>query len=118
MVNDMVNYSAPTLDRTFAALADPTRRAVLARLEEEGDLSVSDLAHPLPMSLPAVMKHLGVLSDAGLITRSKAGRTVTCSLQAAPMAEAMAWLERYQRFWSERLDSLAAFLESEEEEGS
>jgi DNA-binding transcriptional ArsR family regulator len=109
----MVNYMASHLDRTFAALADPTRRAVLARLEDEGDLSVGELARPLAISLPAVLKHLGVLSDAGLVSRRKSGRTVTCSLEAAPMREAMAWLERYERFWSGRLDRLEAFLDSE-----
>lgn len=118
IVNHMVNYMTLRLDRTFAALADPTRRAVLARLEEEGDLSVGDLARPLPISLPAVLKHLHVLSDAGLISRSKSGRTVTCRLEAAPMREAMAWLGRYERFWAGRLDSLEAFLDSEEEETS
>ncbi|HEX2525810.1 MAG TPA: metalloregulator ArsR/SmtB family transcription factor [Geminicoccus sp.] len=104
---------APTLDRTFAALADPTRRALLARLREEDGLSVSELARPFSVSLPAIMKHLDVLSDAGLVTRSKTGRTVTCRLNADPMEEAMAWLTRYERFWTERLDRLAAFLEQD-----
>jgi DNA-binding transcriptional ArsR family regulator len=66
------------------------------------------------MSLPAIMKHLDVLADAGLITRSKQGRTVTCRLNAAPMEEAVQWLERYERFWSERLDRLAAFVEKDQ----
>jgi DNA-binding transcriptional ArsR family regulator len=100
------------LDATFAALADPTRRALLARLGE-GNLSVSDLARPLPMSLPAVMKHLDVLAEAGLVTRAKSGRTVSCRLRAEPMHEANEWLNRYQRFWSDRLDQLAAFLEED-----
>src|SRR5215475_684947 len=111
----MVKYRQPTaaaLDRTFAALADPTRRALLARLGE-GNLSVSELARPLPMSLPAVMKHLAVLSDAGLIVRRKTGRTVACELVATPMEQAVDWLNRYQRFWSERLDRLAAFVEED-----
>ncbi|MDP1961348.1 MAG: metalloregulator ArsR/SmtB family transcription factor, partial [Reyranella sp.] len=73
----MVNFQSPVLDRTFAALADPTRRALLARLDEQGGVSVSDLARPFPVSLPAIMKHLDVLSDAGLVTRKKVGRTVT-----------------------------------------
>ena len=111
----MVNYKNATLDRTFAALADPTRRALLARLEEEDGLSVSELAKPFAMSLPAVMKHLDVLSDAGLIRRSKTGRTVACRLEAQPMQEALAWLERYARFWNRRLDRLAALVENEEE---
>src|SRR5262249_14114219 len=101
------------LDRTFSALADPTRRALLARLSDEQSLSVSELARPFPVSLPAIMKHLDVLSDAGLITRAKTGRTVACRLAAAPMEQAMEWLNRYQRFWSERLDRLAAFVEED-----
>jgi DNA-binding transcriptional ArsR family regulator len=107
----MVYYSAEPLDRVFAALADPTRRALVARLADRHSLSVSELAAPLAMSLPAVMKHLDVLSQAGLLTREKIGRTVTCRLRAEPMREANEWLNRYQRFWNERLDQLAAFLE-------
>jgi DNA-binding transcriptional ArsR family regulator len=109
----MVKYSDTALDRTFAALADPTRRALLAQLGERESLSVSELARPFSMSLPAVMKHLDVLSDAGLIARTKIGRTVTCQLNAGPMEEAMEWLTRYQRFWSDNLDRLAAFLEED-----
>ena len=109
----MVNNQDPGLDRTFAALSDPTRRALIMRLGEQESLSVSELARPFAMSLPAVMKHLDVLSDAGLITRTKTGRTVTCRLSAAPMEQAMDWLSRYQRFWSEQLDRLAAFVEEE-----
>jgi DNA-binding transcriptional ArsR family regulator len=108
----MVKYSE-TLDRTFAALADPTRRALVARLAQEPSLSVSELARPLPMSLPAVMKHLDILTDAGLVTRRKTGRTVACRLRAAPMQDAMDWLDRYQRFWSQQLDRLAAFVEED-----
>jgi DNA-binding transcriptional ArsR family regulator len=109
----MVYYRPAALDRTFAALADPTRRALLARLSQTDSVSVSALAEPFAMSLPAVMKHLDVLSDAGLVTRNKSGRTVSCRLRAEPMAEANEWLNRYQRFWTERLDQLAAFLEEE-----
>lgn len=110
----MVKYQDETLNRTFAALSDPTRRALLARLVEQDGLSVSELAQPFPMSLPAIMKHLDVLSDAGLIAREKTGRTVACRLTAQPMEQAMEWLNRYQRFWTDRLDRLAAFLEEEE----
>jgi DNA-binding transcriptional ArsR family regulator len=113
----MVKYQEAVLDRTFAALSDPTRRALLARLAGEEGLSVSDLARPLPMSLPAVMKHLDVLAGAGLVAREKSGRTVTCRLNAAPMEEAMAWLTRYERFWSQSLDRLAALLENDPAEG-
>ncbi len=101
------------LDRTFAALVDPARRAILARLEHEPGLSITELALPLPLKLPAVMKHLGVLSDAGLISRTKRGRTVSVELVAEPMAEAMAWLRRYERFWSATLDRLTAFVEED-----
>lgn len=83
----MVKYLDPALDRTFGALSDATRRALLARLESEPTgLSVSELAEPFSMSLPAILKHLNVLSDAGLISRKKIGRTVTCRLNAKPMA--------------------------------
>jgi DNA-binding transcriptional ArsR family regulator len=108
----MVNFQPATLDRVFAALADPTRRALLERLEREDALSVSDLARPLPISLPAVMKHLDVLEGAGLIARRKQGRTVTCRLTAAPMEDAMGWLVRYQRFWTESLDRPAQLVEA------
>jgi DNA-binding transcriptional ArsR family regulator len=109
----MVKYSDDVLDRTFAALADPTRRALLARLNSGMSASVSELARPLPMSLPAVMKHLDVLSDAGLIRRTKTGRIVACELTPEPMENAMNWLNRYLRFWSEQLERLAAFVEGE-----
>jgi len=82
------------LSRVFAALADPTRRALLARLGSSDNLSVSELAQPFAMSLPAVMKHLDVLSDAGLIVRAKTGRTVACRLTAAPMEQALDGLKR------------------------
>ena len=110
----MVKYHDQALDRTFAALADPTRRALLARLGQQDGISVSELAQPFSMSLPAIMKHLDVLSDAGLIARAKTGRTVACRLTARPMEQAMGWLNRYQRFWSENLDRLAAFVEEEQ----
>jgi DNA-binding transcriptional ArsR family regulator len=109
----MVKYTDAVLDRTFAALADPTRRALLARLSSRETFSVSELAKPFAMSLPAVMKHLDVLSDAGLVAREKTGRVVTCRLTAKPMEQAMDWLNRYQRFWSDNLDRLAAFVEED-----
>ena len=111
----MVNYQE-RLDRTFAALVDPTRRAILARLEREEGASISALARRFPIKLPAVMKHLDVLADAGLIARSKAGRTVTVRLRPEPMKEAMDWLRRYERFWSKSLDRLAAYAERKEAE--
>ncbi|WGS20629.1 MULTISPECIES: metalloregulator ArsR/SmtB family transcription factor [unclassified Bradyrhizobium] len=109
----MVKHQDETLDRTFAALSDPTRRALLARLGERETLSVSELAQPFAMSLPAIMKHLDVLSDAGLIAREKTGRTVACRLTARPMEQAMNWLNRYAQFWSDNLDRLAAFVEND-----
>jgi DNA-binding transcriptional ArsR family regulator len=110
----MVNLQSATLDRTFSALADPTRRALVMRLAAEPDLSVSALAAPFPVSLPAIMKHLDVLADAGLVARAKTGRVVACRLDAEPMRDAFEWLNRYQKFWSERLDRLAAFLDEDE----
>src|SRR3954454_24450166 len=109
----MVNYRDDSLNRVFAALSDPTRRALVARLEKTECATVSDLARPFPVSLPAIMKHLDVLSDAGLITRSKTGRTVTCQITPAPMEQALNWLAHYERYWTEQLDRLAAFLEQE-----
>ena len=113
-VNYMVKFNAVPLDRTFAALADPTRRALLTRLAQQPGLSVSALAEPFGVSLPAIMKHLDVLADAGLVARAKSGRTVSCRLNAAPMREAIAWLNRYERFWSEALRRLVEFLEEED----
>jgi DNA-binding transcriptional ArsR family regulator len=111
----MVNYQA-RLDRTFSALVDPTRRAILAQLERRDGVSVSELAEPFAIKLPAVMKHLDVLDDAGLVTRTKSGRTVTVRLRPQPMREAMEWLRRYERFWSGSLDKLTAYAERKEAE--
>src|SRR6516225_9363764 len=110
----MVKCSDAPLDRTFAALSDATRRALVMRLAQEPGVSVSELAAPFAMSLPAIMKHLDVLSDAGLVARTKTGRTVACRLNAAPMQDAIAWLNRYERFWSEALSRLSDFLDGEE----
>jgi DNA-binding transcriptional ArsR family regulator len=110
----MVKYIDAALDSTFSALADPTRRALLAQLSRREGVSISELAKPFSMSLPAVMKHLDVLSDAGLVTRAKVGRTVTCKLRAGPMEQAIEWLRRYQRFWSEGLDRLAKLVEAKD----
>ena len=115
IVHRMANYHEQ-LDRTFAALADPTRRAILTRLEREDRVSVSELARPFAIKLPAVMKHLDVLHEAGLVMRSKVGRTVTVRLSPEPMKEAMDWLRRYERFWSAGLDRRAAYAEGKEAE--
>src|SRR5437870_12074315 len=100
----MVSCQTGPLNRTFAALADPTRRALLARLGEAGTVTVSELARPFAVSLPAIMKHLDVLAGAGLIAREKTGRTVACRLKAAPMEDAMRWLNKYERLRNERLE--------------
>jgi len=113
----MVNHQHPgpsrekSLDTTFLALADPTRRAILAVLHT-GDASVSELARPHKMSMPAVMKHIGVLERAGLVSHHKTGRTRRCHLVASPMQQASAWLGTYKRFWEGRLDALERFLEA------
>ncbi|WP_372784418.1 ArsR/SmtB family transcription factor [Phenylobacterium sp.] len=112
----MVNYQQGELDRVFAALVDPTRRAILARLEEEESLSISAIAKPFAIKLPAVMKHLDVLGDAGLITRAKHGRTVDVRLSPDPLRAATDWLRRYERFWSPALDRLTAYAENREAE--
>jgi DNA-binding transcriptional ArsR family regulator len=109
----MVNYSTVRLDTVFGALADPTRRAVLARLKD-GGRSIGELAEPFAMSLPGFIKHLGILEDAGLIVRSKTGRVVSCQLKGGALKAAMDWLERHEQFWNARLDRLDAFLEKKE----
>jgi DNA-binding transcriptional ArsR family regulator len=111
----MVNYNIQ-LSRTFAALVDPTRRAILARLERDDGASISEIARPFAIKLPAVMKHLDVLDEAGLITRSKVGRTVTVRLSPEPMRAALDWLRHYERFWSSGLDRFAAYAERQEAE--
>jgi DNA-binding transcriptional ArsR family regulator len=100
---------ADQLSLTFSALADPTRRAILARLTS-GQTSVSALAAPHDMSLPAISKHLRVLERCGLITRSREAQVRPCRLQAEPMKEAVDWLERYRQHWEERLDRLEDYL--------
>ena len=110
----MVKYEDAVLDRVFGALADPTRRGVLNALAG-GSLAVSELAATSGMSLPGFMKHLRVLEGAGLIAREKEGRVVSCELSAAPMKTASAWMSRYEKFWSDKLDSLARYLYQQEE---
>lgn len=100
---------ADALSTTFAALADPTRRAILARLAQ-GETTVSELAAPFAMSLPAVTKHLKVLQRAGLITQGRHAQWRPCRLEAAPLQEASGWIEQYRRFWEQRLDRLEDYL--------
>ncbi|HWE16007.1 MAG TPA: metalloregulator ArsR/SmtB family transcription factor [Hyphomicrobiaceae bacterium] len=109
----MVEFSGTQLDLAFAALADPTRRAIVDRLAGEPELSVTEIAQRFPVSLPAVMKHLDVLARASLVERRKTGRVVRCRLAPAPMEAAVHWLSRYERFWTEQLDRLAAYVEEE-----
>ncbi|MGA7872615.1 MAG: metalloregulator ArsR/SmtB family transcription factor [Candidatus Binatus sp.] len=101
--------SSEHLNATFAALADPTRRAILARLAS-GETSVSELAEPFEMSMPAISKHLKVLQRAGLIERGREAQWRPCRLAAAPLKDASDWLERYRRFWEESLDRLEDYL--------
>ncbi len=110
----MVKSSDPRLDSVFAALADPTRRGILAALAV-GACPISELAQPYDMSLPGFIKHLRILEDAGLVEREKEGRVVNCTLSAGPMRDAMDWLARYEKFWNERLDALEKLLGALEE---
>jgi DNA-binding transcriptional ArsR family regulator len=105
----MVNFPPGTLDRTFAAVADPTRRAILHRLSR-GEASVKELAAPFDMSLPAISKHLTVLERAGLLQRRKIGRVHHCQLVGQPLGEATAWLMAYRPFWESKLDALEDYL--------
>ena len=98
------------LSSTFAALADPTRRAILARLSL-GETSVTDLARPFEMSMPAVSKHLKVLERAGLISRGREAQWRPCRLDASPLKDAASWLENYRRFWSTHVDALERYLD-------
>jgi DNA-binding transcriptional ArsR family regulator len=105
----MVKCPPRVLSRTFAALADPTRRRILKQLAH-GDRCVTDLARPYSMSLPAVSKHLRVLENAGLVRRRRRGRVHSLKLEAAPMKQAQAWIEEYRRFWEGSLDRLDEYL--------
>jgi DNA-binding transcriptional ArsR family regulator len=107
--NHMVKCSPRVLNRTFAALADPTRRRLLAHLAG-GERCVTDLARPHSMSLAAVSKHLRVLENAGLIRRQRHGRVHQLKLEAAPMKEAVLWMQEYRRFWEGSLDRLEEYL--------
>ena len=108
--------SSNTLDSTFAALADPTRREILVRLAS-GEASVTELAEPFQMSLPGVSKHLKVLERAGLISRGRVAQSRPCRLEARPLKEAADWVERYRRFWEEGFDRLDDYLQEIQREG-
>jgi len=110
----MVEYTSKVLDRTFAALADPTRRRILAQLAKGGEC-VTDLARPHAMSLAAVSKHLIVLEKAGLVKRRRQGRVHSLTLEAKPMKEARAWIDRYRKFWEGNLDQFEKYLDKLQE---
>jgi DNA-binding transcriptional ArsR family regulator len=105
----MVEYKKPQLDGVFNALCDPTRRAILARLTE-AEARVTDIAGDFPMSLNSISKHIRMLERAGLVRRSVVGREHRLSLNAAPLAEASAWIDHYRRFWENRLAALDEFV--------
>ena len=105
----MGEHSVGVLDRVFSAVSDPTRRAILARLADS-DARVTDVASGFPISLNSTSKHIRVLEDAGLLRRTVRGREHVLTLDAAPLADAAAWIEHYHRFWSEQLVSLDAFV--------
>lgn len=111
LLNQMVKHSSRSLDATFAALADPTRRRILQALSK-GQRRVTHLAEPFSISLPAVSRHLRVLEDAGLLKRNRHGREHRLELDSAPMREALRWIEQYRRFWEGSLEALAHYLEN------
>lgn len=111
----MPNHS-PDLDRLFQALADPARRAIVERLSQ-GPAAVSELARPLPMSLPSVMQHIGVLEQAGLVRSEKVGRVRTCAMEPAALSLAEQWINGRRIEWERRLDRLGAYLATLEGEG-
>jgi DNA-binding transcriptional ArsR family regulator len=117
ILNQMVKYlPAASLDQIFAALSDPTRRRILDLLAR-AELCVTDLARPFSISLPAISKHLRVLEKAGLIKRKRDGRVHRLRLEAKPMGDAVAWIERYRGFWEGQFDALADYLEKQQKKG-
>lgn len=111
----MVEYMDQHLDQTYAAIADPTRRAILMRLAQ-GEARVTDIAEPFAMSLNAVSKHVRVLERAGLVRRHVKGRDHYLALDAEPLRAASAWIDTYRQFWEERLDALESFLQQQSQE--
>jgi len=106
----MVKYSAAVLDRTFSAVSDPTRRDILDRLAR-GPASISELAQPLGLSLPGLLKHVRILEEADLVRTEKNGRTRQCTLGPAQLDEAAEWIERYREQWERRLDRLETYID-------
>jgi DNA-binding transcriptional ArsR family regulator len=109
----MVNNQSAQLDAVFHALADPTRRAIIARLAQ-APCGISELAAPFDMTLAAISKHIKVLEGAGLVVRSIEGRNHTCQLDTGPMLGGMEWLRHYENFWNQRLDALVTVLNTED----
>lgn len=105
----MVKYNSHTLDKTFSALSNPIRRTIVEKLAD-GESTVSQLAEPFDVSLPAISKHLRILEDAGLLARTKDGRIYRCSLRGTPIQQAADWLERYRMFWERKFDALDTHL--------
>jgi DNA-binding transcriptional ArsR family regulator len=105
------------LDRTLSAIADPTRRAILRRLQRDGEATVTELAEPFDMTLPAITKHLKVLERAVLVTRGRDAQRRPCRLRAQPLSEASEWIEGFRREWEQRLDRLAGHLERQKKDG-
>ena len=117
----MVKYIGPSLDATFAALADPTRRAIVARLGEADPtqgVSVGELAEPFDISPPAISKHLRVLERAGMLTQQRDGRIRRCRLDPKPINEVSQWIEHHRQFWNHQLDALADFFEQSHPENT
>lgn len=113
----MLQYKAQPLDLAFQALSDPGRRAMVERLSR-GPASVSDLAEPLPMTLSAVVQHLKILEEAGLVSSRKTGRVRTCTLEIAAMTKVESWIAERKRFWNQQYDQLEAYLSENSEEES
>jgi DNA-binding transcriptional ArsR family regulator len=111
----MVKHKSSNLDRIFSALSDPTRRAIIERLSR-GEATVSELAKPFDMSLPAISKHIRVLENAGFVVRERDGRLQRCSCNAEPIKAASDWLERYRAFWEAQFNALDKYLHSSEDE--
>lgn len=117
----MVKYIGPSLDATFSALADPTRRAIVARLGEADPhqgVTVGDLAEPFDVSLPAISKHLRVLERAGMLNQQRDGRIRRCRLDPEPIRKAADWIEYHKQFWNNQLDAMADFFEQSDRDGS
>lgn len=112
--NLSVSCSSCMLDQTFASLADPTRRAIVQRLARGGELSVGEIAARFDASLPAIIKHIDVLEDAGLVVRKRRGRHVCCRIRPVPMSKARAWLDRNLAFWEAGLDRLQKLVDEDD----